>query len=66
MRLPLLKGDVRTKYLIHGGELEVYQMLTWHADSRTTKLHDRRALRVTLADIERIRYGKGASEQERP
>lgn len=51
-----------TNFLTNGGELEVCQMLMGHADSRTTKLYDRRALRATLADIERIRYGRGASD----
>lgn len=47
-----------TNFLSNGGELEICQMLMGHADSRTTKLYDRRALRATLADIERIRYGR--------
>ena len=54
-----------TNFLTNGGELEVCQMLMGHADSRTTKLYDRRALKATLADIERIRYGKDRSERER-
>gem|GEM_PF-3890708 len=33
-------------------------MLMGHTDSRATKLCDRRALQPTLADIERIRYGR--------
>lgn len=51
-----------TNFLTNGGELEVCQMLMGHADSRTTKLYDRRSLRATLADIERIRYGKSSQE----
>ncbi len=51
-----------TNFLTNGGELEVCQMLMGHADSRTTKLYDRRALKATLADIERIRYGKSSTE----
>jgi integrase/recombinase XerD len=47
-----------TNFLSNGGELETCQMLMGHADSRTTKLYDRRALQPTLADIERIRYGR--------
>ena len=47
-----------TNFLSNGGGLETCQMLMGHADSRTTKLYDRRALQPTLADIERIRYGK--------
>lgn len=53
-----------TNFLTNGGELEVCQMLMGHADSRTTKLYDRRALKATLADIERIRYGKDRSEKD--
>jgi site-specific recombinase XerD len=45
-----------TNFLSNGGDLETCQMLMGHADSRTTKLYDRRALQPTLADIERIRY----------
>jgi len=48
-----------TNFLINGGDLETCQKLMGHADSRTTKLYDRRALQPTLADIERIRYWKG-------
>lgn len=51
-----------TNFLANGGELEICQMLMGHADSRTTKLYDRRSLRATLADIERIRYGKDGRE----
>ena len=47
-----------TNFLSNGGGLETCQMLMGHADSRTTKLYDRRALQPTLADIERIRYEK--------
>lgn len=50
-----------TNFLSNGGELEICQMLMGHADSRTTKLYDRRALKATLADIERIRYGRTES-----
>jgi hypothetical protein len=42
--------------LSHGGVLETCQVLMGHVDSRTIKLYDRRALRPTRADIERIRY----------
>ncbi len=47
-----------TNFLSNGGQLETCQMLMGHADSRTTKLYDRRAVQATLADIERIRYEK--------
>lgn len=47
-----------TNFLANGGQLEICQLLMGHADSRTTKLYDRRSLRATLDDIERIRYGR--------
>ncbi|BCM94497.1 tyrosine recombinase XerC (plasmid) [Abditibacteriota bacterium] len=47
-----------TNFLTNGGELEVCQKLMGHADSRTTKLYDRRELAVSQGDIERIRYGR--------
>lgn len=45
-----------TTFLENGGSLEMAQYIAGHADSRTTKLYDRRWHRATLADIERIRY----------
>jgi hypothetical protein len=36
--------------------LEVAQRIAGHADSRTTKLYDRRGQKVLLEDMERIRY----------
>ncbi|MBV9865363.1 MAG: hypothetical protein JO316_08440 [Abitibacteriaceae bacterium] len=47
-----------TNFLSNGSDLETCQMLMGHTDSRATKLCDRRALQPTLADIERIRYGR--------
>jgi hypothetical protein len=38
------------------GILEVAQRIAGHADSRTTKLYDRRGQKVLLKDMERIRY----------
>lgn len=46
-----------TTFLENGGTLETAQYLAGHADSRTTKLYDRRLQRVTREDVERIRYG---------
>ena len=46
-----------TNYLENGGTLEVAQRIAGHADSRTTKLYDRRGQKVLLEDMERIRYG---------
>ncbi len=45
-----------TQFLENGGSLETAQQLANHADSRTTKLYDRRATRLELEEIVRIRY----------
>jgi site-specific recombinase XerD len=45
-----------TTYLENGGTLEKAQWIAGHSDSRTTKLYDRRALRATIEDIERVRF----------
>lgn len=45
-----------TEFLANGGALETAQELANHADSRTTRLYDRRATRVELAEIVRIRF----------
>lgn len=45
-----------TQFLENGGSLETAQQLANHADSRTTKLYDRRASRLELDEITRIRY----------
>ncbi|MFN7140940.1 MAG: tyrosine-type recombinase/integrase, partial [Limisphaerales bacterium] len=45
-----------TEFLANGGSLETAQQLANHADSRTTKLYDRRATRLELEEIVRIRY----------
>jgi len=45
-----------TEFLSNGGNLEVAQQLANHADSRTTKLYDRRATRLELEEIVRIRF----------
>jgi integrase/recombinase XerD len=45
-----------TNFLENGGILEVAQRIAGHADSRTTKLYDRRGQKVLLEDMERIRY----------
>jgi len=45
-----------TNYLENDGTLEVAQRIAGHADSRTTKLYDRRGQKVLVEDMERIRY----------
>jgi site-specific recombinase XerD len=45
-----------TNFLENDGTLEAAQRIAGHADSRTTKLHDRRGQKVLLEDMERIRY----------
>jgi site-specific recombinase XerD len=53
-----------TNYLENGGTLEVTQRIAGHADSRTTKLYDRRGQKVLLEDMERIRYCSQISQRE--
>jgi integrase len=45
-----------TNFLENDGTLEAAQRIADHADSRTTKLYDRRGQKVLLEDMERIRY----------
>ncbi len=45
-----------TRFLEEGGTLEGAQNIADHADSRTTKLYDRRQQIVLREDVERIRY----------
>ena len=45
-----------TNFLENDGTLETAQRIAGHADSRTTKLYDRRGQKVLLEDMERIRY----------
>lgn len=45
-----------TTFLENGGSLESAQFIAGHADSRTTKLYDRRHRKATLEDLERVRY----------
>ena len=45
-----------TTFLENGGTLEKAQWIAGHADSRTTKLYDRRNVRASMADVERVTY----------
>jgi integrase/recombinase XerD len=45
-----------TTFLENGGHLETAQTIAGHADSRTTKGYDRRATRLELSEITRVRY----------
>lgn len=45
-----------TTFLENGGSLETAQFIAGHADSRTTKIYDRRERLASQSDIERIRY----------
>ena len=49
-------GDDSDRSRENDGTLEVAQRIAGHADSRTTKLYDRRGQKVLLEDMERIRY----------
>jgi integrase/recombinase XerD len=42
-----------TNFLENDGTLEAAQRIAGHADSRTTKLYDRRGQKVLLEDMER-------------
>jgi hypothetical protein len=45
-----------SNFLENDGTLEAAQRIAGHADSRTTKLYDRRGQKLLLEDMERIRY----------
>ncbi len=45
-----------TTYLENGGSIEKAQRMAAHADAKTTGLYDRTSDRVSLDEIERIRY----------
>jgi len=45
-----------TKFLENGGSLKVAQRIAGHADSGTTKLYARRAEKLLVEDMKRIRY----------
>ena len=46
-----------TVFLENGGELEAAQRIAAHSDPRTTKLYDRRGLKIAQGEVERIRFG---------
>ena len=48
------RGTGITAYLKNGGTLEKAREMANHADTRTTRLYDRRADDVSLDDVERI------------
>ncbi|NEQ47575.1 MAG: tyrosine-type recombinase/integrase [Leptolyngbya sp. SIOISBB] len=45
-----------TNFLENGGALEIAQEIAGHVDSRTTALYDRRREKVSLNEIERVRF----------
>jgi integrase/recombinase XerD len=51
-----LRATGITNFLRNDGTLEAAQRIAGHADSRTTKLYDRRGQKVLLEDMESIRY----------
>lgn len=55
-----LRATGITKFLERGGALETAQRIAGHADSRTTKLYDRRGQNVTQDDIHRLRFERSA------
>lgn len=50
------RGTGITNYLENGGNRDTAQELAGHEDVRTTALYDRRASRVNLGEIERMRF----------
>lgn len=52
------RGTGITTYLENGGELERAADMANHADTRTTRLYDRRSNQVTIDDVSRIRIFK--------
>ena len=52
----MLSGDRDYDFLGEWGSLEIAQRIAGHADSRTTKGYDRRATRLELSEIVRVRY----------
>ena len=52
----LFRATGITNFLENDGTLEAAQRIAGHADSRTTKLYDRRGQKVILEDVERSRY----------
>jgi site-specific recombinase XerD len=50
------RGTGITLFMANGGRLERAQELANHADSRTTRLYDRTNQRVTLDEVELIRF----------
>lgn len=50
------RGTGITNYLEQGGSRDIAQELAGHEDVRTTALYDRRASKVSLDEIERIRF----------
>ena len=50
------RGTGITNFLENDGTLEAAQRIAGHAETRTTKLYDRRGQKVLLEDMERIRY----------
>jgi integrase/recombinase XerD len=55
-RYKVLNAAGITNFLENGGSLEAAQRMASHADSRTTKLYDRRDQKILVADVERVRY----------
>jgi integrase/recombinase XerD len=48
------RGTGITIFLEKGGTLETAQQLAGHADIRTTRLYDRRLLKIQRAEVERV------------
>ena len=52
----LFRATGITNYMEHGGRLDVAQEWANHADPRTTGLYDHSSDKVSLEEVERIRF----------
>jgi hypothetical protein len=55
-RITQFRATGITNFLENDGTVEAAQRIAGDADSRTTKLYNRRGQKVLLEDMERIRY----------
>ena len=56
MIYPCFRATGITNYLSNGGSLEDARAIAAHESSQTTRLYDRTGDRITLDEIERIRF----------
>ena len=49
-----------TNYMQNGGRIDIAQEWASHADPRTTGLYDRNTDKVSVEEVERIRFDRGS------